>query len=228
MAKKTKSTDSIETGFQTLEQSISKTEQFIEKHQKKITIVAIAILVVVALVFAYKKFYLEPQIKEAQEQIFVAQQYFERDSMELCLNGDGENPGMLQIIEDYGSTPVANLAEYYAGVAYYKLGKYEDAVEHLSDFSTGNELLESVTNACIGDSYVELKKFDKAAGYYEDAAETGVNDVFTPTFLMKLGLVYEELGKKDKALKVYKKIKQEYKNSQEGRSIDKYIARLEM
>ena len=78
MAKKKKVGTKIDSGFQTLEGSISKTEQFLEKYQKQLTIVAFIVLAVVALIFAYKKFYVEPQTIEAEEQIFVAQQYFER------------------------------------------------------------------------------------------------------------------------------------------------------
>ena len=37
----------------------------------------------------------------------------------------------------------------------------------------------------------------------------------------------EELGQKDKALALYKEIKDQYPNSVQGVSIDKYITRIE-
>jgi TolA-binding protein len=180
------------------------------------------------LIFAYKKLYVEPQRIEAQEQIFVAQQYFERDSFELALNGDGDYPGFLDIIDDYGSTNVSNLANYYAGVSFFKLGDYESAVDYLTDFSTSDKLLAAISAGCIADSYVELGNFTKAAEYYEDAASESNNTITTPIYLMKLGRVYEELNNWEKALETYEKIEKDFADTDEGRTIQKYITRAKM
>ena len=52
---------------------------------------------------------------EAKAQMWMAEQYFERDSFNLALNGDGNYLGFLDIIEEYGITKSANLANYYYG-----------------------------------------------------------------------------------------------------------------
>ena len=44
---------------------------------------------------------------------------------------------------------------------------------------------------------------------------------------MKAASVCEELGENEKALSIYKKVKDIYPNSIEGREIDKYISRIE-
>jgi len=44
---------------------------------------------------------------------------------------------------------------------------------------------------------------------------------------MKAGMAYEELGNYEKALSLYKRIKEEFPRSNEGREIDKYIAYAE-
>ena len=225
MAKKKIVGKNIDSGFQSIEGSISRTEQFLEKYQKQLTIVAAIILIVVALIFAYKKFYVQPQEEEVQEQIYVAQQYFERDSFSLALNGDGDFPGFLAIIDDYGATGAANLAHYYAGVSFYKLGEYENAIDYLSDFTTDDKNLEPIALGCIGDSYVELGNLSKAAEFYEKAADKSVNKLTGPIFLMKLGRVYEEQGDWKNALIAYEKIKKEYAETEEGRVIDKFITR---
>ena len=80
MAKKVKA--KIEGSLGSIEESLSKSEQFLEKYQKQLTIAAIVVLIIVGLVYAYKKFYIMPQQAEALEQIFKAQQYFEKDSFE--------------------------------------------------------------------------------------------------------------------------------------------------
>jgi len=46
-------------------------------------------------------------------------------------------------------------------------------------------------------------------------------------FFMKAAMAYEELGKLDKSLEIYKRIKEEYPRSNEGREIDKYISYTE-
>ncbi len=228
MTKKKKAGAQLDSGFQTIEGSISKTEQFLEKYQKQLTIVAALVLGIVGLIFAYKQFYVKPLEKEVQEQIFVAQQYFERDSFDLALNGDGDFPGFVQIIDDYGSTNAANLANYYAGVSYFKIGEFDNAIDYLSDFSTDDKLLEPIALGCIGDSYTELGDFDKAAEYYKKASDKSDNSLTGPIFLMKLGRVNEESGNWQEALDAYEKIKKDYKDSDEGRSIDKFITRAKM
>jgi tetratricopeptide (TPR) repeat protein len=224
MAKKAK--QKLDSGFETIEGSISKTEQFIEKYQKQLTIAAVAILVVIGLIFAYKKFIIEPQNEEAQEQVYVAQQYFERDSFNLALNGDGDFPGFLSIIDEYGSSKVAELSYLYAGICYFKLGEFDNAIEYLSDFSTSDAVLTAISEGTLGDSYVELNNFEKAADYYQKAADASDNKLTTPIFLMKLGRVYEELGSNEKAKVAYERIKKDYRDTEEGRSIDKFITRV--
>ena len=44
---------------------------------------------------------------------------------------------------------------------------------------------------------------------------------------MKAAAVCERLGNNEKALALYKKVKDQYPNSIEGREIDKYISRIE-
>lgn len=228
MAKKKKAGAQLDSGFQTIEESLSRTEQFLEKYQKQLTVVAVVVLGVVGSIFAYKQFYIKPLEIEVQEQMFVAQQYFERDSFDLALNGDGDYPGFVQIIDDYGSTSAAKLANYYAGVSYFKIGEFDNAIDYLSDFSTDDNLLAPVALGCLGDSYVESGDFDKAAEYYKKAAEKSENNLTGPIFLMKLGRVNEELGDWQAALDAYENIKKDYRDSDEGRSIEKFITRAKM
>ena len=61
-----------------------------------------------------------------------------------------------------------------------------------------------------------------------DAAAMNDNDFTTPVYLMKAGNLYETMGKYDDALTAYKKVKEKYPESNEGRQIDKYIARVEI
>ena len=51
--------------------------------------------------------------------------------------------------------------------------------------------------------------------------------MFAAGYLLKAGVVCEELGDNAKALTFYKKIKDQYPQSIEGYDIDKYITRIE-
>jgi tetratricopeptide (TPR) repeat protein len=79
-----------------------------------------------------------------------------------------------------------------------------------------------------GDAYVELGDLDKGVSKYIEAADFAKNSFNTPLFLMKAGEIYELKGKFAQALKLYERIENEYPESTEGTTIDKYIARVKL
>jgi len=222
MAKKQ---DKTEGGIVAVEEALSKTERFIEKNQKLLTIIIGVIVVVVLVFFGFKRFYMAPREKEASEQMFMAERYFEIDSLNRARNGDGMYPGLLEIIDDYGMTKGANLSKYYAGVCYLKLGKFEEAIDHLKSFKGKDHVLGPMAKGALGDAYLELDQRAKAAGAYLEAAELEENEFTSPLFLMKAGWTYEILKDYKKALEIYEQIKFKFPTSNEAREIDKYIAR---
>jgi tetratricopeptide (TPR) repeat protein len=221
-----KKQDKTEGGIVAVEEALSKTERFIENNQKLLTIIIGSIVIVVLVFFAFKRFYLAPKEQEVKEQMFTAEKYFEIDSLQLALNGDGMYPGFLKIIDDYGMTQGANLAEYYAGICYLKLGNYNEAIDHLKSFKGKDHILGPMSRGAIGDAYMELNQPGKAADYYQEAAGMKENEFTTPIFLMKAGMTYEIQKDYKKALEVYEKIKFKFPNTTEGRDVDKYIARV--
>jgi tetratricopeptide (TPR) repeat protein len=223
-----KKTEENATGFQSVENALSRTEQYIEENQKSLTIIILAIIVVVGGYLGYKKFYLEPNNREAQSSMYVAEQYFEKDSFKLALNGDGANYGFLDIIDEYGFTKSANLAHYYAGICQKNLGQYEDAIKNLEKFDGDDIMVAAVALGAIGDCYVELKDNAKAVSFYLKAAQHKKNVFTSPIFLKKAAFVYEEMKDFDKAMKAYENIKKNYPESQEGKIVDKYIAALKI
>jgi len=223
MAKKI---DKTEERIVAVEEAFSKTEQFIEKNQKIILIVVGAIILVVLGYFGFKRLYLAPREKEAQSQMFMAEKYFEMDSLTRALKGDGNYLGFLDIMDQYKFTKSANLSHYYAGICYLKKGEFQNAIDHLSDFSSDDELIGPMAIGALGDAYLELNNTDKAIDCYLKAADKRKNDLTSPMFLMKAGMACELAGKNDLALKTYMRIKTEFSRTNEGREIDKYIARL--
>jgi len=222
MAKKQ---DKTEGGIVKVEEALSKTERFIENNQKILTIVIGVIVVIVLIFFGFKRFYMAPREQEAREQMYMAQQYFEMDSLNLALDGDGMYPGFLGIIDDYGMTKGADLSKYYTGVCYLKMGNYEEAINYLKSFKAKDQVLGPMAKGGIGDAYMELNQPAKAAGYYIEAADLQENEFTTPLFLMKAGWTYEIMKDYIKAVSTYERIKYKFPTSNEAREIDKYIAR---
>jgi tetratricopeptide (TPR) repeat protein len=218
----------VEEPIEGVENLLSKTERYIEENQKSLTIIVAAVVIVVLGYLGYRNLYVGPMEEEARSQIYMAERYFERDSFQLALYGDGNYLGFVDIIDEYSVTSTANLAHYYAGISYLRTGEYQNAIDYLTRFHSRDKLASSVAYGAIGDAYVELDDLEKAASYYTQAARRRPNEFTSPIYWMKAGIVYENLGNYNKALEAYEKIKEKYPESNEGRQIEKFIARVEL
>ena len=213
-----------EAGLSEVENALTRSEKFVEDNQKVLSIVVGVIVLIVAGYLSYTKLYIQPKEKEAQQEMFVAEQYFQKDSFNLAINGDGNALGFLDIIDDYGMTKVAKLANYYTGISYLHLGKFKDALTYLKKFDTDDILLAPITEGARGDAYLELGQTDKALTAYKEAMKYK-NDFTTPVYMMKAGELLEQQKHYQQAVAIYQQLKENYPSSNEGRSIDKYIAR---
>jgi len=218
--------DKTEERIHTVEETLSKTEHFIEKNQKLLVNIGIALVVIVLGFYAIRNYYILPREADATSQMFMAQRYFEKDSLKLALNGDGNYPGFLSIIDEYKWTDASNLAHYYAGVCLLKQGKFQDAIDQLKSFSGKDELVAPMAIGATGDAYMELNQPEKAATEYEKAANLRDNKFTSSIFLLKAAFAYEEMKNLDKALELYTTIKTKYPNSIEAQDIDKYISKI--
>lgn len=206
----------------------SRAEKFFELYKKQILIVLGVGLTILALYLAVKNIYLPSQEQAAMEEMYPAQIYFEKDSFKLALEGDGENPGFLGVIEsNNGWTKAVNLAEYYAGICYLNMGQYEDAIKYLGKFSGNDEVVSSMALGATGDAYLELDNPAKALQYYKSAANNSRNDFSTPMYLLKSGILMERQGDKSGAASAYKQIRDQYPDSPQARDADKYLSRAE-
>jgi tetratricopeptide (TPR) repeat protein len=212
--------------LQNIETALTKTEQFIEDYQTKIIYGIGAVVLIVIVYLAFTRFYIQPKENEAKTQMFMAEQYFEKDSFNLALNGDGNYLGFLDIIDDYSITKQAKLARYYAGISYLHLGKYQEAVDYLNRFKTKDIIIGPVALGAKGDAYLEMGDQDKALKEYKNAASFSDNELTTPLYLMKAGNLLESMDQPEKAVECYQQIKDKYATTNEGLTIDKYIARI--
>lgn len=213
--------------IESVEETLTKTEQFLESNWKPITYGLAVIAVIVGIVWLGNR-RIDKKTEEALSQMYVAEDYFGIDSLNLALYGDGNYLGFIDIADEYKLTRPGNLANYYAGLCFLWSGQYEEAIEYLGKYKKRDQTLSVEAIGCTGDAYVELGDTDKGIEHYLKAANFTESSFYTPLYLMKAGQIHELEGRYDEALALYEKIKEEYPESSEGNNIDKYIARVKV
>ncbi len=206
-------------------ESIDKAEAYVHENKKSLSIIGGAIVAVILAYFGYNQFIVKPQEENAQNDMFIAEQYFAQDSFALAINGDGSYPGFKEIIENYSSAPSGNLAQYYLGMSLLQKGEYDNAIEALKNYDAEDDITGALALGGIGGAYVELKQLDEAYTYFKKAADWDENNFTRPMFLMKMAMVQEQKKDYTGAIEIYNQIKQDYPQSTEARDIEKYIGR---
>jgi len=207
-------------------EAISKTEEFLAKYKKHLIYTATGILVLLGLGFGYMKLIREPRRQEAMAQMFPAESYFRADSFDLALNGDGNVLGFKDIIDEYKALP-GQVVYFYAGVSELHLGNYQQAIEFLKKYKSGDEIIQARAYCNIGDAYAGLNDLDNALSWYKKAALCKDN-AYAAKYYQKAGILLEEKEDYAGALEMYNTIKDKYPQTVEGVEIDKYISRLEI
>ncbi|MCQ2323872.1 MAG: tetratricopeptide repeat protein [Paludibacteraceae bacterium] len=209
--------------LENVNEALSTTGQWIEDHSNLLTWIVTIIVIVILAIMALNSYVIKPKAVEASNENAKAVVYFQNGDFEKALNGDdAECIGFEQIANDYKLFQQGKLAALYAGVCYYNLGDNDQAAHYLNRFSAKDVNVDPAAKQLLGDVYVELEDYSRAAKAFEAAAKSG-NKLIAPMSLRKAGLVYLELGNKKAALRVFEAIKAEYPMSQEASDIDKYI-----
>ena len=202
-------------------------QDYFERNQLKVLGILAIVVIGLGGIFAYTSLYKMPRNARGMEQMFQAQFQFERDSFAMALdNPGGGYDGFLDIIDNYGGTKAANLANYYSAICYLHLGRYEAAKDYLESFNPAGTVTPIMKYGALGDVHSELGDMDKALSFYEKACSEDENDYLTPYYLKKMGLLYENQGNKEKAYTAFTQIKENYPDISIARDIDKYIMRV--
>lgn len=208
-------------GAQELNEALNKSEAFIKKYKKALIAAIVAIIVIVAGIIFYNNYQAGRSV-EASTAISTAQELIAQQQYEKALKGSGATaPGLIQVASDYSGTEAGNLANYYAGLCYAKMDKWDEAINYLEKFSPKSDLIISpMSQVALGDAYANKKRYDDAIDAYQKgvkladkASESGENNAVSPMALKKLGIILYEQGKKAEALKVFQEIKEKYVNA---------------
>ncbi len=206
--------------------SIDKVETFYETNKKTISTVVTVVLVIVVGYLGYTKLYKGPAEEKAATALSFSQRYFEADSLNLALNGDGKNPGFTKIAKKYSGTSAGNLAHYYEGICYLKMGDYPNAIKSLKEFDGKGTSLSAMATGLLGEAYMESGDKAKAIESFKKATADKEDVLVTPMFLYQLGMAYEADGKNNEAKEAFKRIRDEYPKSMHARDMDKELARI--
>lgn len=218
--------------FNTLDQTASKSEEWIEKNQKPLFYGLIAIAIMILGYLAYNSYIVAPKEREAANELAFPKENFDKaidagseaDSIfSLSLEGTNGKYGFLDIAKKYAGTNAGNLANYYAGIAYLKSKDYKNAIVFLEQFNSEDALLQAISFGAIGDAFADLDQDEEALDYYEKAANTNTNAATTPLYLLKAGNTALRLKKAEKALDHFNRIKNEFSGSTLAKDIEKSI-----
>lgn len=218
--------------FSTLDQGASRTEAWVSKNQNYILGIIGVVAVGVLGYLAYMQFVQKPKEASASNEMYYPQQYFDqalnsetaKDSLyNLALNGAEGKYGFLDIVDEYPGTKAANLANYSAGMAYLNTQRYQEAIDHLEEFESDDDILGALAKGGLGDAFMQLGQPEEALGYYEKALAHSTNTYTTPKFLFKSGVTAMELGQNGKALQYFERIEKEFPNADEAKSINAFI-----
>ena len=230
------SDSTTEEVFNTLDETASRTEDWVAKNQKLLLIIVGVIAVATIGYVLYNKYVVEESEAKANNEIFQAQQYFQQavdatakpDSLyNLALKGGEGKLGFVGITEEYAGTDAGNLANYYAGMSYLNLGDFKNAIKYLENFKSNDAILQPLALGAIGDAFSETNKVEDAIAYYLKAAAASDNDFTAPRYLLKAAQLNVAAGKKAEAHKLFVEIKEKYETSKEGMNIDAFIAMTE-
>ena len=204
-----------------LEQEVTKTEAFFEKNKKAIIYGVVFIIAIIAGYILCDTYYLKPRANEANTELAKSQQLFDEQQYDKAL------AGFQKVADEYGSTDAANLAQLYIGICQANLGKWQEAVDALESFSgKDDQMISPAAEGALGNAYANLNQLDKAVEHLKKAAKMADNNTLSPVYLIQAGEILESQGKKSEALQPYQQVKEQYVNSMQYQTIDKYIERV--
>lgn len=218
--------------FKNLDSFSYQFEDFFKKNKKILLFGFSSILVVFGAYLFYQEGYLRPREEKALNLFAISRDHFLKnyeentESLEKTLSNNAKEGylGFIDILEKYPRTKAAKFSNFYAGLVYYKLKKFEKAIEHLKVFSSKDEILPSIKNGIIGDALVGLNKKEEALNFYLKAANEKKNDFSQAFYYQKASLLAFHMEKYQEAEKYLNILKKIDSISRSSIDLNKYLA----
>lgn len=212
--------DTVVTGF-------ARITEFFEANKTVVYGALGAVVILLAAIVGYN--YLQDSKQErAIVDMASAVRAFENGDYQSALNGVDGNRGLIEVVDDYGSTDAGNLARFYAADAYYRLGQYDEALEYFRSYKLESDYIGA--SALAGEAAIhELRgDYGRAGELYERAADLFVSEVTSPGYLISAARAYVKAGDVDNAIEAYEEIKASFSETPESQQVDILIAQAKV
>lgn len=200
---------------------------FYEDH-KSLAQAAGVVLAVLILAIPGYIYYHQQQEQTANQRLGQILPVYEQDNYQQALDGTDGTPGLIAISDDYSNTDAGNLAAFYAADALYQLGEYDRALTYFERFEKGDDFFGASALAAQAAIYENRGEFARAGELYEEAANQYENKLTTPRYLLSAGQAYEEAGQYEAAMEAYRRIQEEYSDSDQASQAEQYMARVKV
>ncbi|MDG2463771.1 MAG: hypothetical protein P8M61_01670 [Crocinitomicaceae bacterium] len=190
------------------------------KTARLVTYMVGGLIVLILGFFLYRIFISGPKNEKSMEAGYVGWNYAGMDSTDMAID---ELRGTVKKYDGYVG---GENAQYILGRQYMSKGEFKKALKELEGVDVEDTYVRVDAIGLQGDCYSEMKKYPDAVELYIEASEATENDYSTPRWLFKAALVTElKLNDPQKAAEMYQKIKDNYLQFANTKTIDKYINR---
>lgn len=200
---------------------------FVQKNQARLLIgTAVVALVIVAVVLFSNKRANDNQT--AAGLLAKVIPLYEQGAYKEAVEGQPQAniTGLKKIVDEYGGTETGNTAKIFLGNAYLLQNNNDAAFKAFDDYSGSNPLFQATALAGKAGCLEVKKEYEKAADLYKDAVKISKINPANSEYLLKAGIDYLALGKKDEAKAAFETIKKDYKASPAVYDVDRYLAQV--
>ncbi|HET9135612.1 MAG TPA: hypothetical protein VFO76_03165 [Candidatus Kapabacteria bacterium] len=143
--------------------------------------------------------------------------YYQSANWRQAIDGDPTNriqnepiAGLKQIVAEYGSTKAGQVASLSLGNAYYYLGKLDSALMAFDEISSDLPLVKASASAGKAAILEDKGNKEESAKLFMAAASVGTSNPLDADYSYAAARNLESSGKKDEAIKWYRKVVEEY------------------
>ncbi|CUS83678.1 Tetratricopeptide repeat-containing protein [Candidatus Kryptonium thompsonii] len=204
-----------------------KAREFVEKNKKILSYILTGVIIIVAGIIIYRN-NVKAENERAEALLSKIIGYYDNGDYKTAIDGIPQRniQGLKYIVENYGGTDAGEIATYYLASAYFMLGDYDNALKYFKKYDGNDKLLFSASLAGIASIYEIKGEYKKAGEYFEKAAQRFRENILVPEYLYNAARNYKLAGEKEKALRLYERIKKDYPNFAKIRDVEIYIASL--
>lgn len=220
--------------------TVSKMAMYVEEHWKPFVYGAGALVVLILIIFL-SVVYMQHREEKLKQALNKGIEYFHAP-----ITGGSEELAVIagpsfttekeryeealkifqEILEDAPRSKVSSLALYYSGLSHFHLEMHQEAAADLEKFlERANEtLLRDVAQSALAQAYFKQENYDGSATIWSEIAEDQTSLYPRSDALLHLAETKNAQGNKEEALKIYKKIVEEFPGTTAAMTASNFIS----